>query len=179
MINFYISFELSTEWIWMNIKNHFSLSRHLLPAIALYPTQQNWKCLHIRNRQYTEFHNSNFLSCRRWETSSIFLVLGIWGSNKFWSQNLKNQALLSQSFKIEKSDTWSSNQSTDFWNALYFRTDLIVNMYRKIAPNSLGKGTRYTTLMFDVRIDDTAEGGLTIVWELFTMIPSAPKHLTR
>ena len=34
----------------MNTKDHFCLSRHLLPAMALYPTQQNWKCLHIRNR---------------------------------------------------------------------------------------------------------------------------------
>ena len=44
----------------MNIKDHFCLSRHLFPAIALYPTQENWKCLHIRNCQYTEFHISNF-----------------------------------------------------------------------------------------------------------------------
>ena len=48
----------------MKIKDHFRLSRHLLPAIALYPTQQNWKCLHIRNCQYTEFHISNFRSRR-------------------------------------------------------------------------------------------------------------------
>ena len=45
-------------------KDHFCSSGHLLPAIALYPTQQNWKCLHIRNRQYTEFHISNFWSRR-------------------------------------------------------------------------------------------------------------------
>ena len=48
----------------MNIKDHFFLSRHLLPAIALYPTQQNWKCLHIRNRQFTEFHIADFLECQ-------------------------------------------------------------------------------------------------------------------
>ena len=53
----------------MNIKDHFCLSRHLLPAIALYPTQQNWKCLHIRNRQDTEFHISNFWS--RWSLRRI------------------------------------------------------------------------------------------------------------
>ena len=41
------------------------LSCHLFPAIALYPTQQNWKCLHIRDRQYTEFHIPNFWSRRR------------------------------------------------------------------------------------------------------------------
>ena len=40
------------------------LSRPLLPAIALYTTQQNWKCLHIRNRQYTKFHISNIWSRR-------------------------------------------------------------------------------------------------------------------
>ena len=64
MIIFCINFELSTEWIWMNIKDHFCLSCHFLPVIALYPTQQNWKCLHIRNRQYREFHISNFWSRR-------------------------------------------------------------------------------------------------------------------
>ena len=44
----------------MNIKDRFCLSRHLPSAIALYPTQQNWKCLHICNHHYTEFHFSNF-----------------------------------------------------------------------------------------------------------------------
>ena len=44
----------------MNIRDHFCLSRHLLPAIPLYPRQQSWKCLHILNRQYTEFHITNF-----------------------------------------------------------------------------------------------------------------------
>ena len=44
----------------MNIKGHLCVSRHLLAAIALYLTQQNWKCLYIRNWQYTEFHNSYF-----------------------------------------------------------------------------------------------------------------------
>ena len=46
------------------MKDHFCLSVHPLPAIALYLTQQNWKCLHIPNRQYTEFHISNFWSRR-------------------------------------------------------------------------------------------------------------------
>ena len=48
----------------MNIKDHFCLSRHLLPAIALNPTRQNWICSHISNRQYTEFQISNFWSHR-------------------------------------------------------------------------------------------------------------------
>ena len=46
----------------MNIKDHFCLSHHHLQGIALYPTQQNCKCLHIRDRQYTEFYISNFWS---------------------------------------------------------------------------------------------------------------------
>ena len=46
----------------MNLKDHFCLSGRLLPAIALYTTQQNWKCLHIHNRQHREFHISNFWS---------------------------------------------------------------------------------------------------------------------
>ena len=44
----------------MNMKDHLFLGRHCVPAIVLYPTQKNWKCLHICNRQYTEFHISNF-----------------------------------------------------------------------------------------------------------------------
>ena len=57
----------------MNIKDHFCLSHHLLPA--LYPTQQNWECLHIGNRQYTEFHISNFWSRQSLgKKTSIFLV---------------------------------------------------------------------------------------------------------
>ena len=85
----------------MNIKDHFCSSRHLLPASALCQTQQNWKCLKIGNRQYTEFH------------ISIFGVVGPLGENlDFFSQlgfdvqtnsdhktKKKNQALISHSFK--------------------------------------------------------------------------------
>ena len=50
------------------------LSRNLLPAIALYLTQQNWKYLHVRlNRQHAEFHVSNFLeSSDPWKKTSTF-----------------------------------------------------------------------------------------------------------
>ena len=48
----------------MNMKYHFCLTSHLLPAIALHQTQQNWKCLHYRNRQCTEFHIPNVWSRR-------------------------------------------------------------------------------------------------------------------
>ena len=55
------NFDFLISWdLTLNLKDHFCSSRHLPPAIALYPTQQNWKCLHIHNRQYTEFHISNF-----------------------------------------------------------------------------------------------------------------------
>ena len=75
MITICINFELSTEWIWMNIKDHFCLSRHLLSAIALNSTQQNWKCLHIRNHQYT--HLKFLESSVPWEkTSNFFSPLG-------------------------------------------------------------------------------------------------------
>ena len=56
----------------MNIKGDMCSSRHLLPAIALHLIQQNWKCLHIRNRQYTEFHLRNLESSVPWEKTSIF-----------------------------------------------------------------------------------------------------------
>ena len=39
--------------------NNIDLS-NLLPAIALYLTQENWKCFHIRNRQATKFHIPSF-----------------------------------------------------------------------------------------------------------------------
>ena len=65
----------------MNIYDHFCLSRYLLPSIALYPTQENWNCLYIRNRQYTEFNMSNFWSRLSVETVSrenlgFFSLLG-------------------------------------------------------------------------------------------------------
>ena len=59
----------------MNLKDHFCLSRHLLPVIALYPTQQNWKCLHIRNRQYRKLHISNFWSRRSLGRKPQFLLV--------------------------------------------------------------------------------------------------------
>ena len=40
------------------IDDHGCLGRHLLPVTALYPTKQNWKCLHFRNHQHTKFHIS-------------------------------------------------------------------------------------------------------------------------
>ena len=43
----------------MNIKDHFCLSGHLLPSIPLYPTEQNWKCLHILSSQYTDYRVSH------------------------------------------------------------------------------------------------------------------------
>ena len=61
----------------MNLKDNFCLSRHLLSAIALYPTQQNWECFDICNRQYTELHISNFWSYPSLEKSlDIFSPLG-------------------------------------------------------------------------------------------------------
>ena len=36
----------------MNVKGDLCISRHIFLAIALYLTQQNWKCLHIRDWQY-------------------------------------------------------------------------------------------------------------------------------
>ena len=44
----------------MNIKGDQCVSRHLLSAIALYITQQNWKCSDIRNWQYKEFSSQTF-----------------------------------------------------------------------------------------------------------------------
>ena len=86
----------------MNIKDYFCLSRHLLPlpAIALYPTQQNWKCLHIRNRQYTEFHISIFGAVGPLaENLDFFSPLGFDVQTNSDHKTQKNQALLNQSFK--------------------------------------------------------------------------------
>ena len=52
----------------------YLLRSPLLLAIALYPTQQNWKCLRIRNRQYTEFHISIFGIVGPFEENLDFLV---------------------------------------------------------------------------------------------------------
>ena len=69
MTTFCILFELSTEWIWINIKDLFCLSRHVLPAIALYPTQQT-ENVYI-------FVIANIQSF----TSQIFGVVGPLGEN--------------------------------------------------------------------------------------------------
>ena len=79
----------------MNKKDHFCLSRHLLSAIALYPTQHNWKCLNIRNRQNAEFHISNFCSRRSLGRKPRFFS----SFKQIVITKPKNQALLTQSFK--------------------------------------------------------------------------------
>ena len=44
---------------------------------SLYLTQQNWKCLHVRNWQYTEFHIPNFGSRQSFgKNLDIFSPLG-------------------------------------------------------------------------------------------------------
>ena len=53
----------------MNIKHHFWLRHHLLTAIGLYPTQQNWKCLHFVIVNIQSF------------TSQILGVVGTSGEN--------------------------------------------------------------------------------------------------
>ena len=50
------------------------LSQHLLPAITLYLTQQNWECVHIRSQQHTKFHISNFWSRQSFGRKPRFLV---------------------------------------------------------------------------------------------------------
>ena len=61
----------------MNIKSDLCVSRHHLPGITLYVTQQDWKCLDTRNGQYTEFHIS-FLGVvgHLGEKLQIFIPLG-------------------------------------------------------------------------------------------------------
>ena len=51
----------------MNLNEYEGSFLFKLPSSSSHsfiPKQQNWKCLHIRNRQYTEFHISNFWSRR-------------------------------------------------------------------------------------------------------------------
>ena len=76
----------------MNTKDHFCFRPHLLPAIALYPTQQNWKRLRTRNCQHTGFHISNFWSRRSLERKPwLFLIR--------WDLTLK-QILITKTQKI-------------------------------------------------------------------------------
>ena len=84
----------------MNIKNHFCLSRHLPPTMALYLTHQNWKCLHICNHQHTEFHISSFWSRRSLgREPPFFSPLGFDVQTDSDHKTQTNQAPLSQSFK--------------------------------------------------------------------------------
>ena len=81
----------------MNIKDHFFLSRHLLPAIALYPTQQNWKCLGICNANILSF------------TSQIFGVVGPLGENLDFFSPLGFDVQTNSDHKTQKKS--SSTQS--------------------------------------------------------------------
>ena len=98
---------------WINLNEYKGWSLFKSPSPSLYLTQQNWKHLHIRNRQYTEFHISNF-----WSRP----VVGPLGEKLNFSplgfhietiliKKPQSQAPPSQSFKTisqqEKFDTWS------------------------------------------------------------------------
>ena len=61
----------------MNMKDHFCLSRHLLPSIALYPTQENCECLLTKSPMYRVSHLSFLESSVLWlKTSIVFSLLG-------------------------------------------------------------------------------------------------------
>ena len=60
----------------MNIKGDLCVSRHLLAAITLSLALQNWKCLHVRNRQYIKCHTSNFRSRPSLGRKTRFIPLG-------------------------------------------------------------------------------------------------------
>ena len=82
------------------MKGDLFLSRYLLPAIALYLTQQNWKCLHIRIRQDRVSHLKLLKSLVPWEKTSTFLVpCDLTFIKRFRSRKPKDQALLIQSFE--------------------------------------------------------------------------------
>ena len=48
---FCINLSLSDAWIWMNFKVDLCVNQDLFSSITLYPLQQFWKFLHIRNQQ--------------------------------------------------------------------------------------------------------------------------------
>ena len=101
-------------------KNWGDKSHPVIVAIAFHPTQQSWKRLYIRNRQYTDF------------TSQIFGVVGLLGKNldlysplgydvrtnsdhKIQKIKLYSIRALKRHLneKMKKSDAWSRN-SNDF-----------------------------------------------------------------
>ena len=108
----------------MDIKGDPCLSCNLLPALALYLTQQNWKCLNYHSWQCTVFHNSdqeipkikvysvralkrylnekNLIHSRVTERTSNLV-------HRFFKHTSTHEGQLSVSKKFQKS--WSQNQN--------------------------------------------------------------------
>ena len=111
---FCINFEPSIQWMLSSIKDDLCLSHHLL-------SQQNYKCLHIFNRQCTKFDISNVWSRCSLGRGPRFFVH--W--NLAFKQILitKSQSLLCESFKMlfewEKSNTYIVKWLQRFLNLVH------------------------------------------------------------
>ena len=93
----------------MNVKDHFCLSRHLLPAIASYQTQQNWKCLYIRYRNIQNFTLQIFGVVDNWERNPrIFSPLGF---DVQANSDHKNQKIKLYSVRAFKRYLYEKNQT--------------------------------------------------------------------
>ena len=103
----------------IQIKIHLSESTRFMQifsSLSHIKSNKNWKFLHIRNKQQSEFHSSNFETCRSLERKvRIFQSVGIYDLKQFWLGNYNNQASISQSFEPisewENSPTWSRNSN--------------------------------------------------------------------
>ena len=100
----------------MNLNEYeglFLLSHYLLPAKALYPTQQNWKCLHVHNRQYTASHLKFWSRRSLRRKPRIFIPLGfdVQTNSDHKTQKIKPYSVraLKRYLNEKKSDTWSRN----------------------------------------------------------------------
>ena len=68
----------------MKIEGDLCVSHHLLPAITIHLKQQNWKCLHICNWQYTEFDiTEGIFSLPRFPMIVLFMKSN--GTNFAWA----------------------------------------------------------------------------------------------
>ena len=78
------------ERIWVSIEGSLCANNHLLSAITIHPTQQNWQFLHGRNQQEPELRITNLESyCSLKRKVWTFQFLGIWYSKGFWSWMFK------------------------------------------------------------------------------------------
>ena len=108
----------------MNKNDHFCLSRHLFAAMALYPTQQYWKCSHIP-QAWDIFVIANVQSF----TSQIFGVVGPFRENIHFFSPLEFHVQTNSDHKTHKIKLYLVRTSKRYLNEKILCMVGVVVMY--------------------------------------------------